>query len=144
MVAFWNEQILFLGFLNDDKDLKKEIRKLGLKYPEASFDRNDVQISSIGNAVFKRGKFNLFVRGTDFQIKVWEELKSLKRGETITYGELASRIGNPLAVRAVATAVGKNDISVLVPCHRIVRKDGSIGQYRWGKSIKKKLINDRV
>ena len=78
--------------------------------------------------------------GTDFQIKVWKEIHKVRPGKTISYGELANRIGNPGAVRAVATACGKNKIALIIPCHRIVRGDGSIGKYAWGVDRKKMLL----
>ena len=62
-------------------------------------------------------------------------------GEKISYSELASRLGNPKAVRAVATACGKNEHAMLVPCHRVVRSDGSTGRYKWGSEIKKMLLD---
>lgn len=140
MVAFWDEKIVFLGFLNEEDLISQELSKLSRKYLDASFERNDMRIGEIGDSVFEYGKYNIFTQGTDFQKKVWNQLKLLKDNETITYSELAKRCGNLKAVRAVATAVGKNDISILIPCHRIVRKDGPIGQYRWGSDVKERIL----
>lgn len=67
-------------------------------------------------------------------------LKAIPRGETRTYTQIASAIGRPKAVRAVASAIGRNEISFLVPCHRVIRSDGSMGGYRWGVDIKKALL----
>lgn len=77
--------------------------------------------------------------GTDFQKKVWEELKNIQKGTTITYKELAKRIGKPKATRAVANAVGKNPNAPEVPCHRVVRADGRLGGYSGEGGIKTKL-----
>lgn len=82
----------------------------------------------------------LDVHGTPFQQEVWEYLRSTSRGTALTYGELAAAIGRPNAVRAVGTACGANHIAVLIPCHRAVRRDGSLGGYRWGLERKRSLL----
>lgn len=82
----------------------------------------------------------LDVRGTAFQIKVWRFLMSVKPGRVVSYGELAEAIGHPQAVRAVGTACGANRIAVLIPCHRALRADGSLGGYRWGLERKRVLL----
>ena len=82
----------------------------------------------------------LDLRGTAFQQRVWKELTKIPRGETITYGELAKRIGSPGAVRAVGTACGANPAAVIVPCHRVLRGDGELGGYRWGVARKAALL----
>jgi AraC family transcriptional regulator of adaptative response/methylated-DNA-[protein]-cysteine methyltransferase len=82
----------------------------------------------------------LDIRGTAFQAKVWETLRKIPRGETRTYAEIADKISKPSAVRAVANACASNPVAVLVPCHRIVRTDGSMGGYRWGMERKKQLL----
>lgn len=79
--------------------------------------------------------------GTTLQKQVWQYLQTIPQGKTINYSELANAVGAAQAVRAVASAVGKNPLLVLVGCHRIVRKDGSIGEYRAGKDWKTKLID---
>ena len=88
-----------------------------------------------------RGKpLNVHLRGTNFQLKVWEALLQIPTGEVTTYAGLASRIGNPGATRAVGTAVGHNPIAVLIPCHRVIRKIGEFGNYRYGALRKKALL----
>lgn len=77
--------------------------------------------------------------GTPFQKKVWGELLKIKRGEAITYKELAKKIGKPKAVRAVANAVGANPLPIKIPCHRVVRSDGTVGGYSGRGGIKAKL-----
>lgn len=80
------------------------------------------------------------MEATDLQRTVWQELTKIPYGTTLSYEELALRIGNPKAVRAVATAVGENPLSIAIPCHRIIRKTGEIGDYHWGSDIKEKLL----
>jgi AraC family transcriptional regulator of adaptative response/methylated-DNA-[protein]-cysteine methyltransferase len=82
----------------------------------------------------------LDTRGTAFQARVWELLRSIPRGETRSYAEIAAAAGKPSAVRAVANACASNEIALLIPCHRVVRSDGSLGGYRWGEARKKKLL----
>lgn len=83
----------------------------------------------------------LDLRGTAFQRKVWRYLQSIPTGETRSYAEVAQDIGHPKAVRAVGTACGNNRVAVLVPCHRVLRGDGSLGGYRWGLDTKRALLN---
>ena len=86
----------------------------------------------------------LDVRGTAFQQAVWRELSRIPPGETLSYAALAARAGNPNAVRAVGSACGANPVAVLIPCHRAVRADGSLGGYAWGLPIKEKLLAREV
>jgi AraC family transcriptional regulator of adaptative response/methylated-DNA-[protein]-cysteine methyltransferase len=85
-------------------------------------------------------RLSLHLRGTNFQIKVWEALLNIPTGSVTTYEHIAAQIGNPNAVRAVGTAVGHNPIAVLVPCHRVIRKTGEFGNYRYGASRKMALL----
>jgi len=78
--------------------------------------------------------------GTEFQCRVWRYLLTIPVGETRTYAEVAAGVGQPEAVRAVANACGTNKIAVLIPCHRVVRSDGSLGGYRWGTDLKTRLL----
>jgi len=80
------------------------------------------------------------LRGTNFQIKVWEALLQIPVGATTSYEQIAAKIGNPKAVRAVGTAVGHNPIAVVVPCHRVIRKSGEFGNYRYGTARKLVLL----
>jgi AraC family transcriptional regulator of adaptative response/methylated-DNA-[protein]-cysteine methyltransferase len=82
----------------------------------------------------------LHLRGTNFQIKVWEALLHIPTGSLTTYEQIAAQIGNPNALRAVGTAVGHNPIAVLIPCHRVIRKSGDFGNYRYGPARKKALL----
>jgi O-6-methylguanine DNA methyltransferase len=89
----------------------------------------------------KRQAIILDLQGTDFQKLVWRELKMVPFGHTATYQDIANLIGKPKAVRAVASAIAQNPIALLIPCHRIVHSDGTIGKYHWGSDLKKKLID---
>ncbi len=78
--------------------------------------------------------------GTPFQKLVWHAALQIPSGTTVTYQQLAARIGHPKAFRAVANALGKNKIAYFIPCHRVIRKNGELGGYRWGIDVKKKLL----
>ncbi|HEX6161070.1 MAG TPA: bifunctional DNA-binding transcriptional regulator/O6-methylguanine-DNA methyltransferase Ada [Thermoanaerobaculia bacterium] len=80
------------------------------------------------------------VQATAFQLRVWDALRKIPYGETRTYAEVAEAIGEPKAVRAVASACAKNQVAVVIPCHRVVRGDGTSGGYRWGSERKRKLL----
>jgi len=83
----------------------------------------------------------LDIRGTAFQQRVWQALRDIRAGETVSYAELAARIGDPKAVRAVAGACAANTLAVAIPCHRVVRSDGAISGYRWGVARKREILD---
>ncbi len=85
-------------------------------------------------------KFIIKLKGTDFQIKVWRALMQIPFGTTVCYEEVALMIGQPKATRAVASAIAKNNISYIIPCHRVIRKSGAIHKYRWGSELKKEML----
>jgi AraC family transcriptional regulator of adaptative response/methylated-DNA-[protein]-cysteine methyltransferase len=82
----------------------------------------------------------LDVRGTAFQLRVWQALREIPVGSTVSYTEIAERIGAPKAVRAVAQACASNPIAVAIPCHRVLRSDGALSGYRWGVERKSALL----
>jgi AraC family transcriptional regulator of adaptative response/methylated-DNA-[protein]-cysteine methyltransferase len=83
---------------------------------------------------------NLLLKGTNFQIRVWEALLRIPPGEVTTYGRLAEGIGRPGSARPVGSAVGRNTIAYLIPCHRVIREDGGLGGYRWGEERKEAML----
>nr|NJM02594.1 methylated-DNA--[protein]-cysteine S-methyltransferase [Desulfobacula sp.] len=119
---------------------------LRLQWPRASLKQDDTAIKRLAGLVFPfdgqwaSAPLHLYVRGTNFQIKVWEALTKIPLGSTVTYEDIARHIGLPKAARAVGTAVGKNPIPFLIPCHRVIRKMGEFGNYGEGPDRKKALI----
>lgn len=89
---------------------------------------------------FGQERTRLHLIGAPFQIKVWEALLAVPSGHVTTYGDLARAVGNPAAVRAVGTAVGRNPVGWLIPCHRAIRKGGALGGYRWGLPVKRAML----
>ena len=114
------------------------------RWPAAVYRQSRERIAPWVEAAFSRGSKDAEVRlhmiGAPFQIKVWEALLSVPSGHVTTYSEIAKRIGNVKAVRAVGTAVGRNPISWLIPCHRALRRDGELGGYHWGLPLKRAML----
>lgn len=111
------------------------------RWPNAEFIENPKALANWTSAAFNQGGgASLHLIGAPFQIKVWEALLSIPSGHVTTYSEIAQRIGNPKAVRAVGTAVGKNPVSWLIPCHRALRKSGGLGGYHWGLPVKRAML----
>jgi AraC family transcriptional regulator of adaptative response/methylated-DNA-[protein]-cysteine methyltransferase len=111
------------------------------RWPAATYRENADAIASWVQAAFDiSGETQLCLIGAPFQIKVWEALLRIPSGHVTTYSEIAQAIGNPRAVRAVGTAVGRNPISWLIPCHRALRKSGGLGGYHWGLPVKRAML----
>ena len=88
----------------------------------------------------KEKKIKLLLKGSKFQVKVWEALLKIPFGSVSTYKNIADTVGQPGAVRAVGSAVGANPVAFIIPCHRVIRSEGSIGEYHWGATRKKAMI----
>jgi O-6-methylguanine DNA methyltransferase len=85
---------------------------------------------------------SFIIAGTEFQCAVWKALLTINSGTTLSYQQFAQKVDKPTAWRAVANAVGANPIAYFIPCHRVIRSDGTLGGYRWGLEKKKKLLDD--
>ena len=111
------------------------------RWPDAAYAEDPAALAPWVEAAFKgAGEVALAPLGAPFQIKVWEALMAIPSGHVTTYSEIARHVGNPRAVRAVGTAVGRNPISWLIPCHRAMRRDGGLGGYHWGLPIKRAMM----
>lgn len=131
--------------LGDDPDAL--VRELQDRFPRATLIGGDAEFERLVATVIgfveapKLGlNLPLDVRGTSFQRRVWQALQEIPPGETVSYAELARRIGAPSAVRAVARACAANALAVAIPCHRVVRNDGALSGYRWGVQRKRALL----
>lgn len=131
--------------LGDDPELL--LRNLQDKFPQAQliggdrdFEKLIAQVVGLIEAPALGLNLPLDIRGTAFQERVWQALREIPPGVTVSYADVAARIGSPKAVRAVAQACGANAIAVAIPCHRVVRKDGDISGYRWGVERKRELL----
>ena len=114
------------------------------RWPKARFVEDPTALRPMAEKAFPRDKGDatapLFLIGAPFQIKVWEALLQIPTGHVTTYSDIARLIGHPKAVRAVGTAVGRNPISWLIPCHRALRKSGGLGGYHWGLPLKRTML----
>ncbi|HET9870461.1 MAG TPA: methylated-DNA--[protein]-cysteine S-methyltransferase [bacterium] len=131
-----------LAFL-DARGPGHALRDFKRRWPLSTFRPNPRRAARVGKQVFARkGKARprLVLRGTPFQLKVWEALLRVPEKALVTYGELARRVGHPKASRAVGTAVGRNPVAYLIPCHRVIRETGVLGDYHWGAARKKALV----
>jgi len=120
------------------------LQALQQAWPRAALARDDAGATRRLQQVFARqpepGRLHLVLRGTNFQVRVWEALMRTQPGEVLTYGELAQRIGAPRAARAVGSALAANTVGWLIPCHRVIRDSGEIGHYRWGAERKVAML----
>ncbi|MBR9650156.1 methylated-DNA--[protein]-cysteine S-methyltransferase [Thalassovita aquimarina] len=111
------------------------------RWPKANYIEDPVALKPLVDAAFtQKGETALHMIGAPFQIKVWEALLHVPSGHVTTYSEIAQSIDKPKAVRAVGTAVGRNPVSWLIPCHRALRKSGALGGYHWGLPVKRALL----
>ncbi len=118
---------------------------LTARWPEAEFEENPARLRSwvlaaFGASADRDGPVPLYLIGAPFQIKVWEALMQIPSGHVTSYSQIAEAVGSPRAVRAVGTAVGRNPISLLIPCHRALRKSGGLGGYHWGLPVKRAIL----
>jgi AraC family transcriptional regulator of adaptative response/methylated-DNA-[protein]-cysteine methyltransferase len=114
---------------------------LAARWPAASFIADPHAVAGpVAAATGGGGEVALHLIGAPFQIKVWEALLAVPEGHVTTYSDLARAVGNPRAVRAVGTAVGRNPVSWLIPCHRALRKSGALGGYHWGLTVKRAML----
>lgn len=115
---------------------------LAARWPQASLvDAPEALAPAIAALDQGHGDVTVRLKGTEFQMLVWQALTHVPAGQVISYAMLAQQIGRPKALRAVGTAVGQNPVSWAVPCHRVTRTDGSIGGYHWGEAAKRALLS---
>jgi AraC family transcriptional regulator of adaptative response/methylated-DNA-[protein]-cysteine methyltransferase len=123
------------------ESFQKRFPKAHLIGGDSEFERVVAEVAAVVDEPRRKLELPLHVRGTAFQHKLWQALQTIAPGETKSYTEMATLIGNPSAVRAVANACGANKLAVAIPCHRVVRNDGSISGYRWGVERKRALLD---
>ena len=138
VVCFSKYDIYFLEFYDCKEEALKSLKKV---FKDETIVQDDKKSQKLLDEIFIENRsFNLKFKGTPFQEKVWKELLKTKKGELLTYLDIAKKIDNQKAVRAVANAIGANKIAYLVPCHRVIRKDDKLGGYKWGIPRKKAIL----
>jgi AraC family transcriptional regulator, regulatory protein of adaptative response / methylated-DNA-[protein]-cysteine methyltransferase len=135
-----------IGFADDDSGIPAAFEDLAGRWPNARFKRDDRPVAEAARQIFDPRRWDpehpvrIVLIGTDFEVKVWETLLTIPCGRATTYSEVARRVGRPAAARAVGAAVGKNPISFVVPCHRVVGSNGSLTGYHWGLPRKRAIL----
>ena len=142
IVASTTKGICHLAFADNENEA---LQQLQLQFPNAKFRQVVDTIQQNALFVFTQdwkdlSKIKLHLKGTPFQIKVWEALLKIPMGDVSTYSGVANTINNPNASRAVGTAIGDNPVAFLIPCHRVIRSTGDFGQYHWGSIRKTAMI----
>lgn len=126
----------------DDTDAQRPLRELQSRWPNADLREDIAATRAAAQAAFQANgeRLTLFLKGTNFQIRVWEALLRVPPGSAVTYEDIAQHIGRPTALRAVGAAVGRNPLAFIIPCHRVLRKSGAFGGYHWGATRKKAIL----
>jgi len=142
IVASTTKGVCYMAF-EDDED--RALNDLKQKFPNATFQRKLDLLQQ--NALFifqndwsKLSEIKLHLKGTEFQLKVWDALLKIPMGKLSTYGTIAEKIGSASASRAVGTAIGSNPVAFLIPCHRVIQASGNLGGYMWGNTRKTAII----
>ncbi|REJ79578.1 MAG: bifunctional DNA-binding transcriptional regulator/O6-methylguanine-DNA methyltransferase Ada [Acidobacteria bacterium] len=146
LVARSKKGICAVNFGDTGEDLDKGLMK---EFPKAEISKNDGALKQYLEAILENLKGNrkrlvlpLDLQATSFQLRVWEALREIPYGETVSYAEIAKKLGNPNAVRAVAGACAANRVALVIPCHRVVKSNGDLSGYKWGKERKKRLLEN--
>ena len=142
LVASTTKGICKMSFVDGDMDAYSLLQT---QFPQAKFIEQSDELQQNALAIFSSNctdlsQIKLHLKGTDFQLKVWESLLKIPMGQLSTYGELAQSIGNAKASRAVGTAIGRNPVAFLIPCHRVIQASGVLGEYHWGRTRKMSMI----
>ncbi len=144
LLAVTERGICKLAFVGEDgrESARQELLR---EWEQAQVLEEPKRSASLVERIFEPAKsaaqpLSIFLRGTNFQIKVWEALLRIPAGNVVSYQDIAEAIGQPKAVRAVGTAVSRNPVPVLIPCHRVIRANGELGEYRYGSARKKALL----
>ena len=142
IIASTNKGVCYIHFQNNES---VALRDLKACFPSAVYHQAEDKYQKDALLIFQKNggqtdPIKLHLRGTRFQIKVWESLLKIPTGALSTYGDIAKKIGNPKAARAVGTAIGANPIAFLIPCHRVIQSNGKFGGYMWGANKKMAII----
>jgi AraC family transcriptional regulator, regulatory protein of adaptative response / methylated-DNA-[protein]-cysteine methyltransferase len=145
LVAASDKGVCFLALGDEAEplltDLQSRFPKAGLVGGDADFETLVARVVASVEAPARRFDFPLDLHGSGFQRRVWAALREIPPGATASYAQIAERIGEPRAIRAVAGACAANKIAVAIPCHRVLRSDGSLSGYRWGVERKRALLD---
>jgi AraC family transcriptional regulator of adaptative response/methylated-DNA-[protein]-cysteine methyltransferase len=142
LLAWTDRGVCFLGFCHEE-DQQHIWQQFNQQWPDADLSEDNLQATVQLAEIFTEGeqkKLKIWLRGSPFQLQVWEALLSVPLGTHCTYGQLASFSGHAGASRATGSAIGRNPVSWLIPCHRVITSLGTLGGYRWGANTKQAMI----
>ena len=142
LLAWTDRGVCFLGFC-DERGRQHTQDDFMQQWPDASLTENNTEAAARLAEIFHETEhkpLKIWLRGSPFQLRVWEALLNLPAGTHCTYGQLAAFSGNAGASRAIGSAIGRNPVSWLIPCHRVINSLGTLGGYRWGTGIKQAMI----
>ena len=145
LLAITDQGICALAFLSGRR-AGEAVEELRTRWANANLVLDPGATKAVSDRIFAPPRWgntpplNVIVRGTNFQVKVWEALVRIPPGRVASYEEIAARIDAPGAVRAVGNALARNPVAFLIPCHRVIRKTGAFGNYRWGPARKKAIL----
>lgn len=142
LIGMTERGVCWLSFLTTDQDSRAALEEMKAFWHNSIFHHDQELTRDVIQKIFgpAKEKLHLYVKGTNFQVKVWEALLRIPPGALMTYQDIAAQINKPKALQAVGSAVGSNAIGYLIPCHRVIRKDGILGEYRWTPARKKSMI----
>lgn len=140
VAALSERGLAMVEFDADGTSLREHFRKVHLVEDAAALEETVARLTGLIDRPESGGDFKLDLQGSDFECRVWNALREIPVGTTVTYGEMAARLGTPRQAREVGEACAANRLAVVVPCHRVVKKGGSISGYRWGYSRKRSLL----
>jgi AraC family transcriptional regulator, regulatory protein of adaptative response / methylated-DNA-[protein]-cysteine methyltransferase len=131
---------------SDDRSTRTGIDHVRVDWPNARYVESIRDVKGVVDTIFRKreGEVRIIASGTNFQIQVWRSLLSIPRGALTTYGDIGKVIGRPRAGRAVGTAVGRNPVAYLIPCHRVIQRLGTLGGYRWGLNRKRIILGSEI
>ena len=141
LIATTTRGVCHLAFVEAEKD-RGAVQELKQRWPDASFEQDDAHALTLARQIWRgegATRLKVSVGGTNFQLKVWEALIGLGAHDKVSYSDIAAAVGQPSGRRAVGNAVGSNCVAWLIPCHNVLRKDGSLGSYHWGADRKRAM-----
>lgn len=143
-LAGHEQGVMALAFLESPEEASIEHAQLQVNWPNAQLIQDPPWVQGLLDEIFgaatRTRPLALWLKGTNFQIQVWQALLAIPPQSVVSYGALAERIGRPGAARAVGSAVGANALAWLIPCHRVIRESGVLGEYRWGAARKRLIL----
>lgn len=148
LIANTPRGICKLAFFDQKEQASTYVNELETEWPNANITQNNEQTAELAQSIFMRTfsstsnqePLHILLKGTEFQLQVWQALLLIPEGQFCSYSQVAELLDKPTSVRAVASAIAKNHVGYLIPCHRVIKGTGDFNQYRWGSERKKAML----